>query len=373
MTVPGPEALETYEVIQNIHHFEANIGVDYVTENEDDDRRVLRQRVLADEAQGLDFNFPWINLGEVTNAAGRLLYTEDGVGKFCTATVICDFTKGRSLIATAAHCVLNDEGEFNTDFLFIPKQDDGGDDTSNRMCDDDEFGCWTIDHIVVDNAFASGRWPYIIPADYAVLVVRDSTETHFSCDPPPISGGAVDPQRVCLNPAPEGNPDKEPILDKAVGGGMGYDCDNSQNVNGDLEVGERTMIWMLGYTEAEDPYFRYCEDDVREKVYPSFNGDNGGKYWYIKDCRLSKGASGGPVLPHTADNNVAGNNKMISIVSFERRSAQSKNIIGHGGPQLHDNSFCCLVKEAQQSTIGGGNIKFEWDGNKNCSPRKGGS
>ena len=224
-----------------------------------------------------------------------------------------------------------------------------------------------MDHVVYDKSFADGQWPYIIPTDYAILVVRDSTDTHISCDPG--TDCEIDSDGTCCA-NPDGNPNREPVLDKAVEG-MGYDCDNSQRVEGKEDDQDGTKLWMLGYTTDEDPYFRYCEDEVYDWIYPmSRSGTNGGPYWFIEDCRLSRGSSGGPVLPETSDNTKAGSNKMVSIISFERKNRRG-DILGHGGPHLHDNSFCCLVKAAQESPLKGPNIAFEWDG-VNCSPRKGG-
>lgn len=67
------------------------------------------------------------------------------IGSVCSASVINDYNaSGRSLLATAAHCVY-DEGEkniFYEKFLFIPNQDDGGPDGSDNGCGNDPYGCW---------------------------------------------------------------------------------------------------------------------------------------------------------------------------------------------------------------------------------------
>ena len=85
----------------------------------------------------------WTGGGTLNEAVGRLLFRSGNYEFLCTGTVIQDGnTQGRSLILTAAHCCYeHTTGEFNSNFLFIPRQDDGGADLSNGDCSDDPTTC----------------------------------------------------------------------------------------------------------------------------------------------------------------------------------------------------------------------------------------
>ena len=93
------------------------------------------------------------NFGSAINsAAGRLILGYGDLVFFCSATVIDDWgVEGRSLVATAAHCVYDEATDQFADFyLFIPEQDDGGDDASDFVCENDPFGCWIMQNAVIE-------------------------------------------------------------------------------------------------------------------------------------------------------------------------------------------------------------------------------
>jgi hypothetical protein len=117
----------------------------------------------------------WKGGGAVNEAAGRILFSLNGGSYVCSGTVINDHgTVGRSLVVTAAHCAYDEVANVHaTNVLFIPKQDDGGTDKSNRKCSDDFYGCWAMKLGVVDSRWKDGDWPSIIKYDYAIYVVPD--------------------------------------------------------------------------------------------------------------------------------------------------------------------------------------------------------
>jgi hypothetical protein len=149
---------------------ESAVPRDYVIDQVTGQRQ-LRTRSLQTTVADAD----WTGGGAVNEAAGRILLTLNGGNYVCSGTVINDYdTVGRSLVVTAAHCAYDEIADVHaTNVLFIPKQDDGGLDKSNRKCSDDPYGCWTMKLGVVDSRWRDGKWSAIIKYDYAIYVVPD--------------------------------------------------------------------------------------------------------------------------------------------------------------------------------------------------------
>ncbi|KAL7574573.1 hypothetical protein ACA910_015923 [Epithemia clementina (nom. ined.)] len=256
----------------------------------------------------------WTAGGKINEAAGRLFFTRNGGNYVCSASVINDFgTAGRSLLATAAHCVYDEALDlYSYNYLFIPKQDDGGTDTSNRACSDDYYGCWVPTHTVIDSRWAAGTWSSNIPYDYAILVVPDS--------------GAWTQGYNNLN---------NPILDNAVPP-LEVDFTNEQGlVSGSL-------VQFHGYSYNKDPNFRYCRVQANSQT----------DRWVVPGCMLSGGASGGPCQPNTD-----GNGKLYTVVSYSYSSGGVQT--GMGGARLNSNSFSCLYETAKTTT---GNTIYSYSG-----------
>ena len=114
--------------------------------------------------------------------------------------------------------------------MFIPNQDDGGSDKSDRNCNNDAaFGCWTPQLAIVDKEWTLHNFLItlsdIVPWDYAYLVVSDV-------------GSHV------------GKPDNNAnlALDNTV---PALDVSFAKP-----NLGDPTMAF--GYPEIQDPAFRYC-------------------------------------------------------------------------------------------------------------------
>ncbi|MFZ8998483.1 MAG: trypsin-like serine peptidase, partial [Ilumatobacteraceae bacterium] len=117
----------------------------------------------------------WTGGGPVQSAAGRILFTMGGSNYVCSGTTVTDGVTGRSIVLTAAHCIYDDVAKaFATNALFIPNQDDGGLDGTDWNCSNDPFGCWSLDHGVVDINWTNRIFPDNIPWDYGFYVVGDS-------------------------------------------------------------------------------------------------------------------------------------------------------------------------------------------------------
>ncbi|KAL7574527.1 hypothetical protein ACA910_015883 [Epithemia clementina (nom. ined.)] len=256
----------------------------------------------------------WNAGGKINEAAGRLFFSINGSNYVCSASVVNDYgTAGRSLLATAAHCVYDESiDRFANNYLFIPKQDDGGTDASNRVCSDDYYGCWVPTHAVIDSRWATGTWSSNIPYDYALLVVPDSGAW--------TSGS--------------NNLDNQ-VLDNAVPP-VEVDFTNEQGlVSG-------SWVQFHGYSYNQDPHFRYCRVQANSQT----------DRWIVPGCMLSGGASGGPCQP-----NNDGNGKLYSVVSFSSSSGGVQT--GMGGARLNSNSFSCLYETAKTTT---GNTIYSYGG-----------
>ena len=82
---------------------------------------------------------------------------------------------GRSVIITAAHCVYDDVHKaFARNVLFIPNQDGTTGTGTDTNCANDPMGCWTPSFGVVDADWTTRTFPANIPWDYAYYVVPDA-------------------------------------------------------------------------------------------------------------------------------------------------------------------------------------------------------
>jgi hypothetical protein len=237
----------------------------------------------------------WSKGGAVQKAAGRLFYSFGTTNYFCSGTSVTDSTSGRSIIITAAHCVFDDENkQFSSNGIFIPNQDDGGSDKTDWSCANDPYGCWALSFGVVEKGWASQVWPNNIDYDYAFYVVRD-TGAHQGTAAPDALDVAVGSLPISF---------ANPIL--------GSDT------------------YALGYSYNKDPLFRYCVDPLQTR----------GNGWWLPNCGLSGGASGGPwVLPMDV---TKGSGTIISVNSYGFSTAP-----GMGSPKLFGTSAACLFSVAK--------------------------
>lgn len=251
-------------------------------------------------------NSPWTDGGLVQETAGRLLYEMPSNTRrkrwnayVCSGTVATDGTSGRSIIITAAHCVYDDANKaFARNVLFIPNQNDTTGSGTDSNCSNDPVGCWTPSFGVVDVNWTTRTFPDNIPWDYAYYVVSDS--------------GAHSGTNVGSD-----------SLDTEVGS-MNVDFSNPS-------VGSFTHA--LGYSYSDDPNFMYCAEDM---------GTEGADNWWLPNCGLSGGSSGGPwVQPLTN-----GNGPIMSVNSWGYTTSP-----GMAGPILSGTSASCVFNSAQSSSF----------------------
>lgn len=255
-------------------------------------------------------NAEWTGDGVVQEAAGRIYFEMPSnvrrtrwAGYVCSGTVVSDATSGRSLILTAAHCVYDDANKaFARNVLFIPNQADTQGAGTDRNCANDPLGCWVPSFGVVDNNWTTSTFPDNIPWDYAFYVVGD-TGSHQAG-----YGSAADALDVAVGPMDMTF--TAPALD--------------------------TLGHALGYSYSEDPKFMYCADNLTTE---------GAYNWWLPNCGLSGGSSGGPwVQPFNLS---TGSGPVISVNSWGY-----SNQPGMAGPKLSGTSAACVFAVAQSAALG---------------------
>lgn len=259
-------------------------------------------------------NTRW-TVGDVQKAAGRLYfempYNAGWAGFVCSGTVATDGTSGRSLIMTAAHCVYDDANKvFARNVVFIPGQDDGGTDKTDLDCTNDPMGCWLPTFGVVHVNWATRTFPDNIAWDYAFYVVGD-TGAH--------AGTAV----------------SSTVLDETAGSlPVSFDAVNHDTTD------SSDYTHALGYSYAYDPNFMYCAEDMTTE---------GTADWWLAQCGLSGGASGGPwVQPMDID---LGRGPIISVNSWGYVDRFGNSLPGMAGAKLVGSSASCVYSEAKALTF----------------------
>ncbi len=231
----------------------------------------------------------------------------------CSGTVVQDDKSDRSIILTAAHCVYDDANKaFARNVLFIPNQAGTSGTATDNNCSNDPLGCWVPSFGVVDTNWAAGTFPDNVQWDYAYYVVNDA---------------GAHQQGITVS---------SDSLGAAVGGLPVSFVTPSSN-DGVSSKTSPDFTHSLGYSYSYDPQFRYCAEDMT--VIGSVN-------WWLPNCGLTGGASGGPwVQPMDA---VIGSGNIISVNSWGYTDGRS----GMAGPMLDVNTAECLLLGAGNTVFG---------------------
>ena len=250
-------------------------------------------------------NAEWTFGGTVHDAAGRILFQLEDGWYVCSGTVVTEAASGRSIVLTAAHCIYDDVAKaFAQTAIFIPGQDDGGQDGTDWNCSNDPRGCWILDYGVVDINWTTRTFPDNIAWDYGFYVVSD-TGTHSSSNPYDALLDSVD-------------------LDAAATMAIDFSAP---------EVGNAAHA--LGYSYNVDPEFMYCTESL---------GTEGSVNYWLGSCDLSGGSSGGPWVQPM--NESSGSGPIISVNSWGYTTRS-----GMAGPRLHDNSANLLFDHAKTASL----------------------
>jgi hypothetical protein len=261
-------------------------------------------------------NAEWATGGAVQAAVGRIYFEMPSnarrtrwAGYVCSGTVVNDSggVSGRSVILTASHCVYDDANKaFARNVLFIPNQSGTTGAGTDLNCANDPIGCWTPSFGVVDINWTTRTFPNNVAWDYAFYVVNDSgSHTPGRTTAPDSLDGAVTELSVSF---------ATPAVNDGVTGSDSGDFTHA-----------------LGYSYSEDPNFMYCAEDMTTE---------GTVNWWLPNCGLSGGSSGGPWVQPM--NTSTGSGSIISVNSWGYT-----NEPGMAGPKLSGTSASCVFSEAK--------------------------
>lgn len=229
-------------------------------------------------------------------AVGRLLFVRNDKEYFCTGTLV-ESASDRYLISTAAHCVYDRSSDsFGKKFLFIPGQDDGGTDGSDRACGNDMRGCYYPKWGVISEEYETSSSGNRFNFDYAFLVV----------------------------------PRMAPL------GGL----DNTDTNMMQLGISFREMeyeenAFVFGYPKDRDPDFMFSHGRLERDT-----------MGYYIDCSLIRGGSSGG--PWAQPDPARGNQIVVSsVISW----IWENNSPGVGGPPFHTGGAECVYNFANTLSI----------------------
>lgn len=244
-------------------------------------------------------------------AVGRLLFRFGNKNYVCTGTLV----KGahdRAIIATAGHCIVDDQGAFPDKVMFVPGQDDGGKDGSDWSCKNDAHGCFFPEIGVVSRLYQrTGLHQF----DYGFYVAPDD------------------------NPGPLVAPTDD-IIDAH---GSEHMPENRHDALVPMDISfssphERAKVHLFGYPLNRDGKFMYSAGRLESSPYSS-----GG--YYQRCSSLRHGASGGP---WTTSDPTTGNIVVQTVSSWARADARP----GVGAPPF-GSAAKCVYDAANQATLGG--------------------
>ena len=263
---------------------------------------------------GVVTNAAWSG-GDVQTAAGRILFEMPTVSRrgritwnayVCSGTVVTDTATNTSMVLTAAHCVYDDVAKmFARNVMFIPNQAGTTGTGTDWNCDNDPIGCWVPTTGVVDKNWTTRKFPNNVEWDYGYYLVDPASHqgkgTYGSLE------AAVNELTIGFNSGAAG-----------------------------------PVTHALGYSYSDDPNFMYCAE-------PMSTASN--VNWWLPNCGLSGGASGGPWLQPMDE--AAGTGTIISVNSWGYT-----NQPGMAGPLLDASALCTYTaaNNGTGSAVTGGRI-----------------
>jgi hypothetical protein len=235
----------------------------------------------------------WTRGGAVVTTTGKVLFALGSSYYVCSASVVDDGgTANRSLILTAAHCVMDETtGAFATSWTFIPDYDSAPASltTDLSFCAQTTLGCWAASAILVDGEFArAGSFnTQAITHDFAVVAVGPGGK----------SGGAQ--------------------LDATVG---------AQQVQFS-SVGTGAIASLFGYPSAQK--YNGMDLTYSRGALGTDSRTSGATYRVTSD--MTGGSSGGPWFTPFADG--TGTGTVMSVNSYGY-----KGVTAMFGPRLNDET-----------------------------------
>lgn len=245
---------------------------------------------------------------DLHRAVGRLLFRVNGGGYMCSGTLV-EGPSNKVIISTAAHCIYDiDTNSFAYDAMFIPGQDDGQSDTSDRHCANDPYGCYYPTIGVISKRYQQADFVPGLRYDYGFYVGPDS-----------------DPGDK--NRAPGGPPSSLTPME------ISFEA---------ITYGKN--VHLFGYPGNRDPQFMYTHGMAERAPI------NSGAGTYVECSGLSGGASGGP---WTHPKHISMGRLVVSSVNSW---GWSNGDPGMGSPPFHTGGAQCVYDAAVSASLNGGNV-----------------
>ncbi len=245
----------------------------------------------------------WTGGGKMLTTTGRALFTMGGTDYICSGSVVNDTKSTQAVVLTAGHCVVENDGVFATNWLFIPEFDS----TPTYTCNTAKVWCWVTDALYADAAFAgAGSFDNTaVQHDWAVAFVSAGDR----------DGGQLDAKVGSF-----------PIAYTGVAKG--------------------TTLSAFGYPEAgkyNDRDLTYCRGVIGEDA-------NTGNTTWSMGCDMTGGSSGGPWVKATNTTTYA--DAVLSSLNSYGYSGTRKMF----GPKFNTNTKA-VFDAANSGTLGTGVVR----------------
>jgi hypothetical protein len=211
----------------------------------------------------------WTGGGDIVKISGKVLFTMGGSDYICSGTVVTETNSNVSVVLTAGHCVVENDGTFATFWEFIPSFDTNG----TYTCTASKYGCWVADSLYAHKTFATAGGFNDTAVRYDWGFARVSTGG--------LSGTAK--------------------LDSTVGSlAIQYSG-----------VAKTDTLWAFGYPAAG----KYHGYDLTYCKGPIGTDANAGNATWSVPCDMTGGSSGGPWV-ETGDPTLANGTVLSSLNSY---------------------------------------------------------
>lgn len=224
--------------------------------------------------------------GDIVKISGKVLFSMGGSDYICSGTVVTENNSNVSVVLTAGHCVVENDGTFATFWEFIPSFDSKG----TYTCSASLYGCWVADSLYAHKSFATAGSFNNTAVQYDWGFARVSTGG--------LSGNAK--------------------LDDTVGSlGIQYSG-----------VAKGDTLWAFGYPAAGKYHgydLTYCKGPI------GTDANTGNTTWSMA-CDMTGGSSGGPWV-ESSDVTKASGTILSSLNSYGYSGV--KNMYG---PKFNSNT-----------------------------------
>src|SRR5512132_382374 len=91
----------------------------------------------------------WPAGGAILKSTGRVLFSLPTGDYICSGSVVAETKNSQSIVLTAGHCVVENDGTFASEWIFLPEFDS----EPSYNCATRVHGCWVADALYADKTF----------------------------------------------------------------------------------------------------------------------------------------------------------------------------------------------------------------------------